>query len=152
MYIDRMKRGTGRTHNMIVAAIAHAREYGESVIVMCNGNDMECSINHFTATDTYSNIVRDCEVKISRTGYNVKINIRNRRTNETCKVTFISSGHTNIEWYQFRVIGVEQKSTFFDHHAIESRFAELLDRWTRYDNKLSNLNAAHAQRHFENEQ
>lgn len=149
MNIDYKKRGTGRTHNMIVAAIAHARECGESVVVMADEKDMECSINQFTATDAFQELQRECEVKIVRIGHNAYIGIRNPRTDETCKVSFLSSKSTNIEWYQFRVIGVSQKATFFDHHAVELHFAEVLDRWTRYDNKLSNLNAAHAQRYID---
>ena len=150
MHIDHIKRGTGRTHNMFVAAFAYAKIHGSATVVM--GRDMEVSIRRFCETTEFDEIYNTCELKLVSSRTNPRLMVKPPGNAESYVVYFVSAGHANIEWYQFRLPGVEQAATFFDHHVIEHRFAEVLDRWTRYDNKLSNLNAAAAQRHFKNEQ
>lgn len=150
MYIDRIKRGTGRTHNMIAAAFAYAKEHGTACIVMSDLKDIAHAMKSFCKTDAFEELRNEFEVRMLTGSNSPKFHFRSRTDSHV--VYFVSAKNVNIEWYQFRLIGVEQKSTFFDHRAVERRFADILDRWSKYDNKLSNLNAAHAQRHFENEQ
>lgn len=150
MYIDRIKRGTGRTHNMLIAAFAYAKEHGSATVVMSDLKNIHHSMRAFCETEAFEELRNEFEVKMTIDSNNPKFYFRSRTDSHT--LHFVSAKHVNIEWYQFRLIGLEQKATFFDHHAIEQRFSDVLTRWAMYDNKLSNLNAAHAQRHFENEQ
>lgn len=147
MYIDRIKRGTGRTHNMLIAAFAYAKEHGTATVVMADLKDIQHSMRAFCETDTFEELRNEFEVKMAIDSKNPKFYFRSRTESHT--LYFVSAKHVNIEWYTFRLIGVEQKATFFDHHAIESRFSDVLTRWSMYDNKLSNLNAASVNRHFE---
>lgn len=151
MNITRCKRGTGRTHNMISAAVIYAAEHGQSVVVMGDDKDLEVSVRNYCNTPEFDEWRLTCDAHLQTRRSTARLTFKNHRTGESFTVAFLSAKNVNIEWYQFRIIGTDQKETFFDHHAIELKFAEVLDRWSKYDHPANKASCKAAQEFFDNE-
>lgn len=153
MNITRCKRGTGRTHNMISAAVSYAADCGSAVVVMADDKELQLALQNYCRTPEFEEWRSICNIKMSSNARDAKLRLHNMQTAEIFTITFVSAKAlgSGIEWYQFRVVGTSQKETFFDHHAIELKFAEALDRWSKYDHPANKASCKAAQEHFDRE-
>lgn len=112
------KRGTGRTTRMLEHAIEKA-DKGVYVFVVAATNDHALLLRQ--------QLCKMCEGKIAGTKVYTKAN---------GQISVESSENKQFEWDRMSFIGAHPScETLVDHYAIESRFRNILEMLTRFDQK-----------------
>lgn len=136
MGIKQEKRGTGRTHNMIMEALHIGSGRKGAIVIMKDQRNCEHAAK-MVVPNCFGKDHHYWRVKLNGSTWSVLVGeaqVVTFRTVDWITKEFPNNGRYPVEWV---VPGVE---LFIDHGVIEEFYGPALQAWTRYDNPHHKVN------------
>lgn len=134
MTIHQEKRGTGRTHNMIMEALHMGSGHKGAAVVMLEHRDIKHAVQQIVPRCVAHEYLRIMECKGQ---FRVLVNGQQVIVFLTADKVARDYGNNRNAPHEWRVHGLE---TLIDHRVIENFFGSILEAWSRYDNPHHKVN------------